>query len=220
MQGGSICMHEFKAWHNEALAARVVEALKKNNFSASYVATGKEAAEKILSMVPANASVGIGGSWTLNQLAIPQQLADRGNTVLDHNKPGLAPEETLAIRRQQLTCDVFMSSTNAITLDGKLVNVDGAGNRVAAMIFGPKKTIIVAGMNKLAYDVADAEKRIKLHAAPVNNKRLDRPNPCVKTGQCMDCQGPTRICNVTTIINKRPGPSDIEIILIGEELGF
>lgn len=213
-------MHEFKAWHNEALAARVVEALKKNNFSASYVATGKEAAEKILSMVPANASVGIGGSWTLNQLAIPQQLADRGNTVLDHNKPGLAPEETLAIRRQQLTCDVFMSSTNAITLDGKLVNVDGAGNRVAAMIFGPKKTIIVAGMNKLAYDVADAEKRIKLHAAPVNNKRLDRPNPCVKTGQCMDCQGPTRICNVTTIINKRPGPSDIEIILIGEELGF
>ena len=213
-------MHEFKSWHNEALAARVVAALNKNNFTASYAATRQEAAEKILSLVPADANVGIGGSWTLNQMEIPKLLEERGNTVLNHNKPGLTPEETLSIRRQQLTCDVFMTSTNAVTLDGRLVNVDGAGNRVAAMIFGPKKTIIVAGVNKIAFDVADAEKRIQLHAAPVNNKRLDRPNPCVKTGQCMDCQGPTRICNVTTIIHKKPGPTNIEIILVGEELGF
>ncbi|MCX7780340.1 MAG: lactate utilization protein [Negativicutes bacterium] len=213
-------MHEFKSWHNEALAARVVDALKKNNFTASYVPTKAEAIEKVLALIPGDATVGIGGSWTLSQLELPKKLEERGNTVLNHNKPGLPPEEALKIRRQQLTCDVFLTSTNAITLDGKLVNVDGAGNRVAAMIFGPKKTIIVAGTNKIAFDVADAEKRIKLHAAPVNNKRLDRPNPCTTTGQCMDCQGPTRICNVTTIINKRPSPSDIEIILVGEELGF
>jgi hypothetical protein len=213
-------MHEFKAWHNEALATRVVDALTKNHFSACYVSSRQEAVEKILSLTPQGASVGIGGSWTLTQLDIPKLMEDRGNTVLNHNKPGLSPEETLAIRRQQLTCDVFLTSTNAITLDGKLVNVDGAGNRVAAMIFGPKKTIIVAGMNKIAADVADAEKRIQLHAAPVNNKRLDLPNPCVKTGQCMNCQSPRRICNVTTILHKRPIPSNIEIILVGEELGF
>lgn len=213
-------MHEFKAWHNEVLAARIVEALIKNNFSASYVATGQEAVDKILAAVPADAQVGIGGSWTLNELEIPKLLEERGNTVLNHNKPGLSPQETLAIRHQQLACDIFLTSTNAITLDGKLVNVDGAGNRVAAMMFGPKKTIIVAGLNKVAFDVADAEKRIKLHAAPINNKRLGLPNPCVKTGQCMDCQGPTRICNITTIIHKKPFPSNIEILLVGQDLGF
>lgn len=213
-------MSDFIAWHNETLAARVVEALTKNHFEASYVKTKEEAVAKVLGQIACDASVGIGGSHTLNQLELPRLLEERGNTVLNHNKPGLTPETILDIRHKQLACDVFLSSTNALTLDGKLVNVDGAGNRVAAMIFGPKKTIILAGVNKIVRDTAEAEKRIQLYAAPINNKRLDRPNPCVKTGQCMDCQGPTRICNVTTILNKKPGAANIEIILIGEDLGF
>jgi len=214
-------MNEFRAWHADALGVKAVEALNKNNFQAVYVKTRQEAIEKVLSLVPAQAAVGVGGSWTIaSELGLPDRLESLGHTVYDHNKPGLAPEVALDYRRKQLSCDVFLTGTNAITLDGKLVNVDGAGNRVAAMIFGPKKVIIVAGINKIVRDVAEAERRIELYAAPINNKRLKRPNPCTATGMCMDCQGPTRICNVTTILRKRPMLAEIHIIVVGEELGF
>lgn len=214
-------MNDFKAWHNDTLGAKAVEALAKNNFQASYVKTRKEAIDKVLSLVPADAAVGIGGSWTTAaDLGLPAILEGRGNTLYNHGKPGLSPEEAVAIRRQQLTCDVFLTGTNAITLDGKLVNVDGTGNRVAAMIFGPKKVIIVAGVNKIVRDVDEAERRIELYAAPINNKRLGKTNPCTTTGMCMDCQSPGRICNVTTIIRKRLPFTETHVIIVGEELGF
>ena len=126
----------------------------------------------------------------------------------------------MALRRAELTCDVFICGTNALTLDGKLVNVDGVGNRVAAMTFGPKQVIIVAGVNKIVRNVDEAERRIELLAAPLNNKRLNRPNPCTVAGICVDCQGPTRICNVTTILRKRPPATPMQILIVGEELGF
>jgi hypothetical protein len=214
-------MNDFQAWHNEALGAKAVEALNKNNFQASYVKTRQEAIDKVLSLIPADASVGIGGSWTTSaDLGLPAVLEGRGNTVLNHGKSGLTPEESLVIRRKQLTCDVFLSGTNAVTLDGKLVNVDGSGNRAAAMIFGPKKVVIVVGINKIVRDVEEAERRIELYAAPLNNKRLGKNNPCTTTGMCMDCQSPGRICNVTTIIRKRLPFTDTHVIIVGEELGF
>ncbi len=214
-------MNDLKAWHVDTLGAKAVEALNKNNFKASYVKTGKEAIDKVLSLIPADASVGIAGSWTTGtELGLPALLEGRGNTVLNHGKPGLSPEESLAIRRKQLTCDVFLTGTNAVTLDGKLVNVDGSGNRVASMIFGPKKVVVVAGVNKIVRDVDEAERRIELYAAPLNNKRLNKPNPCTTTGVCMDCQAPTRICNVTTILRKALPATELHIIIVGEELGF
>jgi hypothetical protein len=213
-------MNEFKIWHHETKATKAVAALIKNNFQATYCKTSQEAVKRIFELIPPDATVGIGGSWTLSELELPDKLAGRGNTILNHNQPGLAAEKKTEIRRQQLTCDVFLTGTNAVTLDGKLINTDGAGNRVAAMIFGPKKVIIVAGINKIVKDLAAAEERIKAFAAPLNNKRLVTVNPCVRTGECMDCQGPTRICNVTTIFNKRPLLTDIHIFIIGEELGF
>lgn len=214
-------MNEFQSWHNDTLGAKAVEALNKNNFNAVYVKTRQEAIDQVLSLIPQDATIGVGGSWTINvELGISALLEDRGHTVYNHNKPGLSPEESLDLRRKELTSDVFLSGTNALTLDGKLVNVDGAGNRVAAMIFGPKKVIIVTGVNKIVRDVAEAERRIELHAAPINNKRLSRPNPCTQTGVCMDCQGPTRICNVTTILRKRPAAVEFHVVVVGEELGF
>lgn len=213
-------MKEFIDQHNDILGAKVVNALKKNNFTATYYRTRDEAVKHILEMIPSEDSVGIGGSWTIQELGLWDILEDRGNTVFNHNKPGLSPEESLAIRRKQLTCDVFMTSTNAITLDGKIINVDGAGNRVAAMIFGPKKAIVVVGVNKIAKDIAEAEQRIKTYAGPINNMRLNRPNPCTVTGECMDCQAPSRICNVTTIIHKKPFAIDFHVVVIGEQLGF
>jgi len=170
--------------------------------------------------VPEGATVGAGGSWTLKQLGILDKLAERGNTVFDHNRPGISAAEAMELRRRQMTSDVFLTGTNAVTVDGKLVNTDAAGNRVAAMIFGPKKVIIVAGVNKIVRDLDEAENRIKYYAAPINNKRLGRPNPCVTTGECMDCQGPTRICNVTTVMSKKPMATDVTVIIVGEDLGF
>ncbi len=213
-------MNEFESWHNDVIGEKTVASLKKNRFTAMYCKTGSEAVEKILEQIPVNASVGIGGSWTVIQLGLLDKLAARSNEVLNHGKPGLTPEEATAIRIRQLTCDVFLTGTNAVTLDGKLVNTDGVGNRVAAMIFGPKKVILVVGINKIVKDVEAAEERIKLYAAPINNKRLNRPNPCTTTGECMDCQGETRICNVTTIMKKKPLLTDVHVFVVGEELGF
>jgi L-lactate utilization protein LutB len=213
-------MNEFKSWSNDTLGAKATEALAKNNFGSSYVKNRQEAAEKVLSLIPAGATIGVGGSWTLTELGVLDELEKRGHTIYNHNLPGLPADEVLALRHAELACDVFLCSANAITLDGKLVNVDGVGNRVAAMIFGPKQVIVVAGVNKIVRNVDEAERRIEMLAAPLNNKRLSRPNPCTTAGMCMDCQGPTRICNITTIIRKRPPATPMQIIVVGEELGF
>jgi L-lactate utilization protein LutB len=213
-------MNEFKSWSNDALGAKATEALAKNNFGSSYAKTRQEAAEKVLSLIPAGATIGVGGSWTTMELGVLDELQKRGHTIYNHNIAGLPADEVMSLRRAELTCDVFLCSTNALTLDGKLVNVDGVGNRVAAMIFGPKQVIVVAGVNKIVRNVDEAERRIEMLAAPLNNKRLNRPNPCTVAGMCVDCQGATRICNITTIIRKRPPATPMQIIVVGEELGF
>lgn len=213
-------MKKFIQWHHATTGEKVVKALEKNNFQAYYVANRAAGIEKVLSLIPDGATIGVGGSWTLRELGIPDQLVKDGHTVYDHHIPGLTMEESMALRRKQLLCDVFISSTNAVTLDGQLVNTDGVGNRVAAMSFGPKKVIVVIGVNKIVPDLDVAMRRIEMYAAPINNKRLDRPNPCTITGVCMDCQGATRICNITSILHKKPRAIDFHVIIIGEDLGF
>lgn len=206
--------------HSDVLGKKVVEALKKNNFDAVYFATKEEAAEFVLKFIEPGMKVGIGGSVTLNQLELPQKAGEKGATVLNHNAPGLSGEEKLAIRREQLLCDLFLTGSNGITLDGHLVNIDGIGNRVAAMTFGPKKVIVAAGINKISIDEETALKRIQINTAPKNNKRLNLPNPCTVSGVCMDCKGQSRICNVYSIMRKKPSLTDMTVVIIGEELGF
>ncbi len=213
-------MSEYVQWHRDALGEKLVKALEKNLFTATYVQSREVATAKLLEMIPTNATIGFGGSVTLAQLGIIAKLEERGNPVQNYLKPGLSPEEMRAIRRQHLLSDVFLSGTNAVTLDGKLVNVDATGNRVGAMLFGPDKVFIVVGINKIVHDVAEAENRVKLWASPPNNKRLGYPNPCAQTGVCVDCQGPTRICNITTILHKKPRQTDFHVIVVGEELGL
>ena len=213
-------MNDFTPWHNETLGNKVVEALKKNGFEAEYCANSGEAAEKILALIPEGASVGFGGSWTVMSLGIQEKLAEGEHELFDHNAPGLSNEERQEMRRKQLSCDVFLSGTNAVTLDGKLVNTDGNGNRVAAMIFGPGKVIVATGTNKIVRDLDAAEERRQMVSAPINNKRIGLPNPCAQTGICMDCSTETRICNVTTILSKRPKFTPFHVFVIGEDLGF
>jgi len=202
------------------MGKKTAEALKKNHFQACYCRDRKEILEKVLEQVPQGAVIGLGGSWTVAELGVLKELEARGHKILNHGKPGLSPEEKLETQRGQLTSDVFITGTNAITLDGQLVNVDGTGNRVAAMIFGPRKVVIVAGINKLVKDVEEGLKRIRQTAAPINNKRLGTSNPCTVTGECMDCQGPGRICNATVILNKKPLKTDIHVFISEEDIGF
>lgn len=209
-----------KNWHKEVLAKKAVDALTKNNFKAIYVETKENATNKVIELIEDCTSIGIGTSVTVNELGVVEEIRKKGKEIFDHTDPTLSAEEKLEMRRKQQICDCFISSTNAVTLDGKLVNVDGTGNRVSAMIFGPKRVIIVAGINKIVKDVDAAMDRIENYAAPMNNKRINFPNPCTKSGICMDCSANTRICNVTTIMRKKPSATDINIIIVGEELGY
>jgi len=207
-------------WHNETLGQKVVEALRKNNFDAVYFDNKEDAVEHVLKFISPGMKVGMGGSMTLKELDILSKIEAKGAQILNHNLPGLTEEEKLKIRRQQLVSDVFLTSTNALTLDGYLVNVDGTGNRVSAMTFGPKKVLVLTGVNKIVKDTHAALQRIQLIASPKNNKRLGYPNPCVKTGTCMDCQGKTRICNIYSILKRKPSKTDITVVVIGENLGY
>lgn len=206
--------------HMEVMGKNAVEALKKNNFDAEYVSTKEEALSRVLELVPTGATIGKGGSVTLVEMNVFEELEKRGHIILNAHKKGLSPEESMELRKKHLTCDCFLTSTNALTLDGKLVNIDGVGNRAAAMFFGPQKVIVVTGANKIVKNVDSALERIQMWAAPKNSTRLAKNTPCVKTGVCMDCQSPDRICNVTTIISKRPRTTDITVIVIGENIGY
>jgi len=213
-------MLEATSWHQEMLGKKVVEALKKNKFQAEYVAAKEEVRRKVLEMIATGATVGLGSSMTIRQLGLDKDLKARGHECYDHGAPGLSLEEKTKMRRAQLTSDVFLSGLNAVTLGGSIVNVDGTGNRVASMIYGPKKVILVAGVNKIVLDLESAFERIELYASPRNNYRLGYSNPCVETGVCCDCDSDTRICNVFTIMKRKPSQTDITVFIVGEELGF
>ncbi len=164
--------------------------------------------------------VGVGGSQTIRELGILEKLEEQDNTIYNHWKPGLSKENVLEIRKSQMTSDLFLSSVNALTLNGELVNIDGIGNRVNSTNFGPRKVILVAGYNKIVDDVQEAIHRIKNFAAPLNARRLNIDVPCAKVGKCVDCSSPNRICRVIVIHERRPSLTDILVILVGEELGF
>lgn len=198
----------------------VVENLKKNNFAVHVAENKEEGAQIVRSLIEKGATIGVGGSVTIDQLNILDGLEAEGHLIFNHNKAGLTPQQVLDFRRRELTCDVFLTSTNALTEKGELVNIDGVGNRVAALTFGPKRVVVATGINKIVADVHAGIARIGSVAAPLNNKRLKKDMPCTKVGHCVDCQLPGRICNVTTITKKRPPLTDIHIVLIKEELGY
>lgn len=213
-------MNQVETWRADALAETAVKALENNGFKAIYCKTKEEALKLAESFFKKGLSVGFGGSMTVKAMGLQDIALAAGCELLDHNKPGLDNEAKLSILRKQLTCDVFVCSSNALTLEGELVNVDGNGNRLAALSFGPKKNLVVVGVNKLVRNLDEAFARIEMYAGPMNNKRLDKTNPCVKAGQCMDCDGDTRICRIYQILRKRPALSDFTVIIVQDNSGF
>jgi hypothetical protein len=213
-------MKEIHNLHNETIGLKVVDALKKNGFSAIYYQSSEEASAFIMNNVMKGDKVGFGGSVTVKNLGIQEKVRSIGGVVLDHGDPTLSLEEKMETMRGELLSDVFLCSSNAVTLEGELVNIDGIGNRVAAMSFGPKKVIVVVGVNKICKNEAAAFERLGQIAAPKNCMRLNMPNPCTKTGVCMDCKTDTRACRIYSVIKRKPMRTDITVVVIGESYGF
>lgn len=200
---------------------KVIESLKKNEMEAVYFQTGAEAKEEVLRRIPSGAKVGVGGSITLRELGILPALEKRGDEVYDHWKEGLSKERRQEVGKKQQRSDFFLTSTNALTLDGKLINVDATGNRVSSMIFGPERVMVITGINKIVKNLNQGLARLKKVAAPRNCQRRKDPTPCGQDLICRNCDTPARLCRVTTIIERRPwGIKEFVVILVGEELGY
>ena len=205
--------------HYDKSGPTLVKAMKKRQFDAYYCSTAEEAVEKVLELIPAGDVVSWGGVATVDELGIKDRLRQRNQPVIDRDT-AKTPDERMDMLRQALTCDTFLMSSNAISEDGQLVNIDGMGNRVAALCFGPRQVIVVAGMNKVAGDLNSAMARARHIAAPANVQRFDVKTPCSVTGQCGNCTSPDCCCAqiVTTRFSKIPGR--IKVVLVGETLGL
>jgi len=209
----------------EKLAGHIIKQLARRKMAGSFAPTGAAAKAQVLEMIPSPATIIRCGTQSVTNLGLWEELAARpGVTLIDPYKPGLSKEEGFELRRKGFYADVMIASSNAITVDGRLVNVDGNGNRVAPMLFGPRKVILVVGMNKVAADLDAAFDRVRTYAAPANNQRLAASyglkNPCVEDGRCHQCMSETKICNMWTIIDGQPVQDRIHVILVAEDLGY
>ena len=205
---------------NEQLE-KVAEALKKRGFKAVCCATGAEARDYVMKEAEGTKSVGFGGSVTVKSIGLVEELAKAGKEILRHGDPSRSPARKVEVMHRELACALFLLGANALTMDGRLVNIDGNGNRVAASIYGPGKVVFVVGRNKLvAGGLDDAIARIKRCACPPNCRRLNKQTPCALTGECADCSSPDRICMVTVIMDRRPRSTDVHVVLVDEDLGY
>jgi L-lactate utilization protein LutB len=204
----------------DARIKRTMESLEKNNISAYRVENEEEALNKIGELIPEGSTIGIGGSMTLFEIGAIDYIRKGNYNVLDRYKEGLTPAEMKEIFRKGFFADAFLTSSNAVTESGELYNVDGNGNRVAAMLFGPDKVIVVVGINKLVKDIEEAALRVEETAAPANNVRLNKTNPCTKIGHCMDCSSEGRICNEYTVIRRQGAKGRLHVIIVNKELGY
>jgi L-lactate utilization protein LutB len=207
-------------WHVERMIFRTIEALNKNYFHALYFNDRETLIREVTQHGKPKMKVGFGGSVTTRELGLATALQNKDVVILDHWKEGLTREDIEKIRVEHLICDLFISSANAITEKGEIVNIDGIGNRINSLTFGPKKVIIIAGYNKIVPDITAALERIKRVAAPMNAKRLNLPLPCVETGYCVDCKSEARICRAISIMQRKPSASDISVFIINEILGY
>ena len=199
---------------------RLAKTLEGNNFDVVCLETKEQVIPTLETMIEKTETVSVGGSMTLFETGVIDWLRTRGCTFHDRSAPGLTGEQMSDIFRGAFTDDVYLTSTNAVTEAGELVNIDGNGNRVAAMLFGPKRVIVVVGMNKLVADVEAAFARIQEVAAPANALRLGLKTPCAATGRCMHCDSPAKICRKATIMGSQGDKGRVTVILVAEPLGY
>ena len=208
-----------KKQYYENTAKTIISNLEKRQMKGWYCEDSAAAVKKVLELLPEQASVTWGGTMTMEECGLMDALK-KGNYTLIDRFAGKTSQEKKEIYAKVVCADYFFMSTNAITLDGELVNVDGAGNRVACLSSGPDNVIILAGMNKVAASVEEGHDRVRNTAAPINALRLNKKTPCAVTGRCSNCQSPDCICSQIVITRRSHIPGRIQVILIGEELGY
>lgn len=221
----SIVMEGFvmtpKAEYNQALASTLITKMEKRNFEASYCPTIKEAYDKVLSYFSTGTSIGWGGSMTLTDMGLMDHLKNGQHDYLIYDRDlAQTPKEKSEMFAKIVTADYFLMSTNAITLDGELINIDGGGNRVACLCHGPQNVIIVAGLHKVVNGLDAAISRARNVAAPTNTIRLNRNTPCTKIGSCANCLTDDCICAQIVTTRFSIVPKRIKVILVGEDCGY
>lgn len=204
---------------NEKLAATLIRHLKQRHYDAYYCHNTEELLEQVKSLVPEGSTITWGGSDSIRSTGVTTMLKDGNYKVFDRDE-AKTPEEKTAIYRRAFECDYYLASANAISEDGVIVNIDGNGNRVAAITWGPKHVIFVIGMNKICQDVDAAIKRARSVAAPTNMARFNLNTPCSKDGACHDCKSPDSICNYVSIQRMSHPAGRHIVILVDEELGY
>lgn len=204
---------------NDLLSQKVIQGLKNRHMNGYYVHTKQEAFDLVFELMKSDSSVGWGGSDTINSLGIKEELYKRDFKVIDRDKAKDA-DEKYNIERETFYADYYLMSTNAITEDGILVNMDGHCNRVACLCFGPKQVIMVVGMNKVTKDIDSAISRLRNVAAPINNQRFGGNRPCQVTGSCANCLAQGCICDQLVITRNSTDPDRIHVILVDEVLGY
>ncbi|MBQ3392619.1 MAG: lactate utilization protein [Lachnospiraceae bacterium] len=200
----------------ELLSKKVIKGLKSRNMDGYYAATKEEALKTALSLIPEGSSVTMGGAMSAHEIGLVEALKKGSYNFIDRD----AMEDKRAAMLAAYDADVFLSSVNAMTEDGILVNIDGNANRVSAIAQGPKKVIFIVGVNKICDDVDGAMKRARNVAAPINAQRFGLDTPCCKTGACMDCKSPDTICCQFLITRYSKHPGRIHVILVNDSLGF
>ena len=204
----------------EKQAQAIIKALEKRNMTAFYCEDMESCRNKILELIPADSVISWGGSMSIHECGVPQALKDRGDCEVLDRSLYTTPEQQKEFAVKTFQCNYYLMSTNAITLDGELVNIDGYGNRVASLIYGPDHVIVIAGMNKVVPDVKQGFDRIRNIASPPNTIRLSKDTPCAKTGKCGDCMSPDCICNQIVVTRRSRDKERIIVILVNDNLGF
>ncbi len=197
----------------------LVKNLRSRHFDAWYCADKAAALEKALEIIPKGASIGWGGAMSAQQIGLMDAIKTADYNAIDRDLCATA-EEKVAAQKKCLTADVFLTGANALSIDGEMVNIDGAGNRVAAIVYGPDMVVVVAGMNKVVDTLEDAITRARTIAAPINKQRFPNATPCEVTGTCADCKSEGCICNQILITRHCRPVGRIKFIIVGEELGF
>ena len=201
---------------NDLLAQKVIKGLQSRNMTGYYVQTKEEALKLALSLIPEGSTVTMGGGMSVHEIGLVDALKSGNYNYIDRE----AAEDRRAAMLQAYDADFFLASSNAITDDGVLVNIDGNANRVSAIAYGPKKVLMIVGMNKVCSDVDSAMKRARNVAAPINNQRFNGNNPCTKTGACANCKSPDTICCQFLVTRYSRHQDRIHVILVNEALGF
>lgn len=213
-------MNENIKWVNEKKIEKTINNLKKNNINGYYVKDNDELINLIKDIAKEGEVVSVGGSMSLFESKVIELLRSGRYEFLDRYKENLTQEDIKEIYRKSFFADTYFASANAITEDGKIFNVDGNGNRVAAILYGPDKVVLIVGVNKIVKNIEQAVARNRAISGPANAKRLNLSTPCVKTGQCMECKSEERICCEYTVIKRQRNPKRMHVIFINDTLGF